>query len=248
MNEVLVMKLSHVMLVGLGCTALGVAACDQTESPVAEAAPEVAKQPSQDAAVALYRTAECGPEKPPTGPTAGETFDYLMLGPDGSLDRMFTRRQTIRAVSGDLIDYTESLIRTGADAFPPEQRRVQLRVLPTMILGAAVRYESARTAMEGLGVGQTATLPMTATRPDHPPKEAEASLTFVGCGVSEPIVEGAAGEPVRIYRVKLPYSTPAEPDALTRSIDTEFLVSQSRGWPIAERTPSGTLVLVSPPE
>ncbi|ATQ43107.1 hypothetical protein CSW64_12130 [Caulobacter mirabilis] len=194
--------------------------------------------------MALYRKAECA-DAALASPKAGQSFDYLLLASDGKPDRSMARRQTLRAVSGDLVDYSEALIPVGKDSFPPEPRQVRMGILPTTILGGSVRYEGAAAAMEGLRPGTSAEIPITETRAGSPPKPAVATLTFVGCGLSEPIVVGAANEPVRVFHVKLPYSTSEKPGEFTRMIDTEFLVSQSRGWPIAERTPSGTLVLVA---
>lgn len=187
--------------------------------------------------VALYREAACDAE-PIASPVAGQVFEYRMLGPGGLGSA--GRRQTLRAVSGDRVDYAESLVMPGMGALPAEPRQVRKVVLPTLLMDTRILYENAAARVEGLSPGQSVDIVFSVAEAGFPapPSQATAKLTFVGCGVSGAVVTGAPDEAVRVYRLH----APGLPGGM---VDTEFLVSPTRGWPIAERQRGGVLVLTS---
>lgn len=234
-------------LMSIGLMGIAAVACGRAEEPGLSAAEPAAKAaapvgPAPGATIPLYRQADC-PAGPSGRPSPGEVFDYRMLTDAGGLDRSALRRQTVKAVSGDVVDYDEMLEMTGQGAFPAEARGVRLVILPTQILGASVRYEGANDAMTALEPGQTVTIPAAYSR-GRSTLQGQAKVTLIECGVSAAAITGAAGEPVVVYRLVMPYSTTLNPDELSETLDNEYVVSHARGWPIAERTSSGTLVLI----
>lgn len=238
--------LFNICLAGLVATACGQAETKPRADPAAPASAADTSAPAAGAAVALYEEAPC-PTGPAGRPRAGQVFDYRMITDEGGVDPSALRRQTIRSVSGDAVEYDETLAMTGQGEFPPEARGVRLEILPTRILGESIRYEDAGQALAGLEPGGSASIPASYSRGGEA-REAAAEVTFTGCGVATPAVAGAAGEAVRVYRLVMPYSTTLSPDELSETLDLQFVVSHARGWPVAERAASGTLVLATPAE
>lgn len=237
-----------VNLMSVGFMGIAAVACGRAEEPGPSATGQAveAAVPAPGARVPLYRQGDCpaGPSRPPS---PGDVFDYRMLTDSGGLDRSALRRQMVKAVSGDAVDYDEMLEMTAQGAFPAEARGVRLVILPTQILGASVRYEGAGESMTELQPGQTVSIPAAYSRQGSTLR-GEARLSLIECGVSTTAVAGAAGERVVVYRLVMPYSTSLNPDELSEMLDNEYVVSHARGWPIAERTSSGTLVLIPRPE
>lgn len=226
---------------GLCLAAVGLAACDPVETSGVTVSPE-ARDSLPETVPVLYREADC--VEPSATAETGQVYEYRLLDPDGEPDMTSSVRRSIRAVSGDQIDYSEQLTMEGVGTLPAEPRRVRLSVLPTRFMTNSVRYENAAAAMGELRPGQSVDIRMWETTETSPePLQGEATLTFVGCGLSNPVVVGAPDEPVRVYRVQLPYSRIDTPGEFSSMMDNTFLVSATRGWPIAERQGGGTLVL-----
>lgn len=190
----------------------------------------------------LYIRAACDQASVSPETTQGRTFEYRFTS--GGDDPPSGRRETIRAITGDLAAYLSASTYQGM-AMPAEDRQRRLGFLPTSVPGATIRYENAEAVVAGLEPGQSAVLPMAESVQDREPVSGQARVTFVSCGVTDPAVTGAPNEPVRIYRLMLPHSTPDTPGVLSSHADLEFAVSPRLGWPIVERSPSGQFVLTS---
>lgn len=237
------MRAYHGSLAVLGVT-LVLSACDRTDSaPETNAESEAEVYSLSDASVPLYSETACT-GAPSARPSPGAVFDYALLNEGGPVDETSLRRQTIGAVTGDQVDYSESLIMARFGEMPAEPRQARLGMLPTRFMDNSLRYEDT-SAVGRLRPGQSATLAVTETRNGGEPKSGQAVVTFVGCGVAEPVIAGAAGERVRVFRVRVPYSSAEAGADFDRSIESEHLISESRGWPVAERQRGGVFVLSS---
>jgi len=237
-----------VNLMGVCLLAMAAVACGRADGPDAPAVRPEGKaasssDPAPGASVPLYKKADC-PSLPQGSPSRGDVFDYRLLTDTGGVDASSLRRQVIGRVSGDTAEYDETLEVATKGPFPAEARGARFAILPTNILGATVRYEGAHDAISRLRPGQTISIPVTYSRGASTLHD-EAEVTLLECGVSEAVIVGAANEPVIVYRLVMPYSTSLNPDELSEKLDNQFIVSHSRGWPIAERVSSGTLVLTS---
>lgn len=194
------------------------------------------------AAVLLYRPAVC-PSTPIGAPKPGDILDWRLLTEDGEGDTTSLRRQVIRSVTGDTVAYDEILAMSDFEPFPVEARAVQLGFLPTEILEASVRYDGAYEAITALRPGESVSIPFHLSR-SWSTKSAEAKVTLISCGVSAPVITGAPEEAVLVYRLIMPYSTTLNPDVLSETLDSEYVVSRVNGWPIADTTAAGTFILV----
>lgn len=175
-------------------------------------------------------------------------FVYQMLAPDGVSLTSMKREQTIRSVTGDQVDYSEVLSMEGMPPSPPEQRQTRLGLFTTATSGRSIRFEDAARTLSSLLPGMSAEIAMTETIESDDGRttaSGQMSLTFLGCGISERIVAGAPDESVRVYRLVIPFSSPDSPGNLSESVELEVLVSEKRGWPVAERSSSGTSVMTS---
>lgn len=196
----------------------------------------------------LYRQSECLASQQATAPSEGQLFVYQMLGPDGVSLTSMKREQTIRSVTGDQVGYSEVLSMEGMPPSPPEQRQMRLGLFTTATSGRSMRFEDAAGTLGKLRPGMSAEIAMIETvefDEGRTTASGQISLTFLGCGISETIVAGAPDEPVRVYRLVIPFSSPGSPGKLSEKVELEVLVSQTRGWPVAERSSSGTSVVTS---
>lgn len=230
---------SGLALVGI-LTGAALASCDR--GPVGNAAPvapEIAER-LPEAPADLYALAACGDARP-QAPVAGRTFHYR-FAPATAGPPPVERRQTIVRVTGDQTTFEEATILFGS-TMPGETRQARFGFLPTAAPGRQIRYEEAASAIAALTPGASAPLNMVESVDGGGSASGVATVTFVGCGTSGPLVAGLPGAPVRIYHLALPYADPAVPGALSKAVELEFVVSDAEGWPIAERTPSGTFTL-----
>ena len=230
-------------LIAFSAATLAMAACGQAEAPD-DSSSEASRASliKSLASVPLYETTQCSTD-PLGAPKAGDMLDWRLLKGTGDLDMSSLRRQRIKAVTGDTVDYDEILEMSAHGAFPAEARAVRFGILPTRLMEASVRYDGASEAIAGLTPGMTVSIPFHLSRAGST-LSAVAQVTLVNCGVSTAAITGAPGEAVVVYRLVMPYSTTLEPNALSQTIDSEYVVSRARGWPIADTTASGTFVLV----
>ena len=196
-------------------------------------------------ASAFYRAQHCDTAIASDPPRAGRVFHYTMSS-SGENQPLMTRAQPIRSVSGDMVNYDE-VLGMGEMSSPPESRQARLGLLLTASTGRSIRYDGAEDAIKGLQSGHFVKIPMTETLSDSDatPAQGEAVVTFVGCGVTHPTVTGAPGEPVRLYRLKMPHAAPQAPGQMTEVTELEILLSQRYGWPVVESVSGGTMVLTS---
>jgi len=145
------------------------------------------------------------------------------------------------------VSYGESLGMSGMPDSPMESRQTRLGFLPVSAAGRTYRFDNASEVIGALRPGETATLAVTETVAFDGGGSAQsvATVTFVGCGTSGPAVTGASGARVRVYRLTMPYTVPGADAPLSKATNIEYVLSEAEGWPVAERSASGTMVLIS---